>query len=92
MSNTIVTKFTIGSEQGINTMMCIGTSAAREKYTGKVPQDQLEVFIANNFNDEVLHIEMNSMSNQFLVVYADEEPAGYARVTSKGLRPEVFDC
>ena len=30
------------------------------------------------------------MSNQYLVVYADDEPAGYARVTSKGTRPEYF--
>jgi hypothetical protein len=91
MANTIVTKFTIGTEHGINTVLSIGAATAREKYAGKVPGNQLETFIQSNFNDEVLHVEMNSMSNQYLVVYADEEPAGYARITSKGQRPEIFD-
>jgi hypothetical protein len=56
-----------------------------------VPGDQLEEYIQNNFNDDVLRVEMNSMSNQYLVVYVDGEPAGYARVTSKGKRPEIFE-
>ncbi len=29
------------------------------------------------------------MSNQWLVVYVNEQPAGYARITSKGKRPEI---
>jgi len=91
MAKSIVTKFTIGTEQGINTVLSIGAATAMEKYTGKVPEDQLTAYIQNNFNAEVLHIEMNSMSNQFLVVYADGEPAGYARITSKGKRPQIFD-
>jgi hypothetical protein len=36
-------------------------------------------------------IELNSMSNQYLIVYADDEPAGYAKVTSKGPRPTIFE-
>lgn len=91
MGNTIETKFAIGTEQGIKTILDIGAATAREKYAGKVPADQLETFIKDNFNRTVLNVEMNTMSNQFLVVYADGQPAGYARITSKGPRPEIFD-
>jgi N-acetylglutamate synthase-like GNAT family acetyltransferase len=91
MVNSIVTKFTIGTAQGRNTIMLVGTENAREQYNGKVPADELEAFIRNRFNDDVLNVEMNSMSNEYLVVYADGEPAGYARITSKGHRPEIFD-
>jgi len=43
----------------------------------------LKNYIAENFSEKNLLVEGNSMSNQWLVVYADDEPAGYARITSK---------
>jgi hypothetical protein len=90
MENTIVTRFCIGTEQGQTTLLHIGVEAAKEKFTGKVPASKLETYIGQHFNYGVLDAEMNSMSNQFLVVYADGMPAGYARITSKGERPEIF--
>jgi hypothetical protein len=35
-------------------------------------------------------VEVNSMSNQWLVVYVDDKPAGFARITSKGERPKAI--
>lgn len=90
MAHAIISKFMIGTDEGLNTVRSISAAIAREKYSGKVPEDQLTAYIEHNFNDDVLHVEMNSMSNQYLVVYADGEPAGYARITSKGKRPEIF--
>jgi hypothetical protein len=83
-------KFIIGSEQDINTLLFISKAIAREKYADIVAKDRLEAYIHENFNENVLYGEINDMSNQFLVVYADGEPAGYARITSKGRRPEIF--
>lgn len=90
MATKIVTKFIIGNEQGINDLLVITTTTARERFKGKVPDQELENYISANFNKDALMIELNSMSNQYLMVYADDEPAGYARVTSKGTRPEFF--
>jgi hypothetical protein len=90
MANSIVTKFMIGTEQGRDTIAFIGAATTREKYRGKVAEDQLETFIRNKFDNDVLHAEMNNLSNQYIVVYADGVPAGYARVTSKGIRPQIF--
>ncbi len=91
MTNKIVTKFTIGTEQGIEALLFITDTIAREKFTGKVPDQELEDYIKLNFNKHTLTIELNSMSNQYLIVYADERPVGYARVTTKGTRPQFFD-
>jgi len=91
MATKIVTKFTIGTEQGINALLFLTEAIAREKFEGKVPDQELEDYINVNFNKDTLLIELNSMSNQYLIVYADDEPAGYARITSKGARPELFD-
>lgn len=91
METKIVTKFTIGTEQGIDTLLFLTAAIARERFTGNVPDQELEDYISVNFNKDALMIELNSMSNQYLIVYANDEPAGYARVTSKGTRPELFD-
>ena len=90
MATTIVTKFTIGTDDGINALLFLTSATAREKYRGKVPDQELEDYISEKFNKEVLMMELNSLSNQYLIVYADDEPAGYARVTSKGARPDFF--
>jgi hypothetical protein len=91
MATKIITKFTIGTEEGINDLLLISREIARERFTGKVPEQKLEDYIDTNFNKEVLMIELNSMSNQYLIVYADDKAAGYAKVSSKGIRPEIFE-
>jgi hypothetical protein len=90
MANRIVTNSCIGTEQDLKLLMHIGAAAARERYAEKVPVDQLETYIQDNFNYHALRIEANSMANQFLVVWANGEVAGYARVTTKGQRPEML--
>lgn len=91
MENTIETSFCIGTEQCKQTLSYIAAATAREKYAGKVLPVQLKEYIQKKFSPGALHVDMNSLSNQFLVVYADGEIAGYARVTSKGSRPEMLN-
>lgn len=91
MKNEIVVKFTIGTEQGINALLFLSSGIAREKFSGKIPDQELEEYISRNFNKDALMIELNSMPNQYLIVYTGDEPAGYARITSKGTRPAFFD-
>lgn len=64
------------------------TELAREKFTDIVSKETLENYIKKNFNPETLVADSNSMSNQWLVVYVDDQPAGYARLTTIGKRPE----
>lgn len=90
MATKIITKFTIGTEEGINALLFLSAAIAREKFARKIPDQELEDYINKNFNKDVLMVEINSMSNQYLIVYVDDEPAGYARVTSKGTRPELL--
>lgn len=84
----ITTKFTIGSEQGLAALSYLTRTIAVEKFSGLVPPDVLNGYIQAQFNDKRLINETNSMSNQWLVVYAGDAPAGYARITSEGARPE----
>lgn len=62
-----------------------------EKYSSILEEKLLTSYIAEHFNKEVLIAEINNMSNQWLVVYVDDQPAGYARITSKGKRPRSLE-
>ncbi|SFO54554.1 spermine/spermidine N-acetyltransferase [Chitinophaga sp. YR627] len=90
MANRIVINFCIGTEQDRRTLSFIGRATAREKFSGKVPETEITAYIERNFSDHTLRGELNNISNQILVVFVDGEVAGYARVTTKGERPEIF--
>nr|WP_294875378.1 N-acetyltransferase [uncultured Pedobacter sp.] len=91
MDNKIITKFTIANEQGIDTLINLTKEIAREKFSATLTHSTLEEYIALNFNAETLIDEMNSMSNQWLVAYINDEAAGYTRLTTNGKRPVSID-
>lgn len=90
MDSKIITKFTIATEQGIGSLLYLTQTIAREKFETLLPKDQLENYLSENCSEKALMAEINSMSNQWLVVYMDDQPAGFARITSKGERPETL--
>lgn len=91
MDTKIITKFTIVTEQGMDTLLLLTKTIATEKFSNLLAAQVMENYIATNFSRKNLLVEGNSMSNQWLVVYADDEPAGYAKITSKGKRPDRLD-
>ncbi|WP_447636232.1 hypothetical protein [Flavobacterium microcysteis] len=84
----IITKFIIATEQGRGILAALAKEIATEKFTSLIEQQQLEDYITKKFNDKNLIAEMNSMSNQWLVVYAGDAPVGYACITSNGRKPK----
>lgn len=91
MYKNIKTKFTVVTGDEIDTLMLLTKNIALAKFSELIPADLLESYIAENYTEKTLITEVNSMSNQWLVVYADDQPAGYARITSKGKSPELPD-
>jgi len=91
MDTNIITKFTVVTEQGIDALLLLTKEIAIEKFSSLLPVQILESYIAESFNEKTLIVEVNSMANQWLIVYAGDKPAGYARITSKGRRPEFLD-
>lgn len=90
MESKIITKFTIATEQGMAALLYLTQTIAREKFTSLLSKEQVENYLSANCSEKALIVEINSMSNQWLVVYADDQPAGYARITSKGEKPETI--
>lgn len=83
----IIAKFTVATEQGLDDLLMLTKTLASEKYAAHLGQQALEKYVSEHFNDRTLINELNHRSNQWLVVYADNKPAGYARITTKGERP-----
>lgn len=88
MDSKIITKFTIGTEQGMGVLLYLTQTIALEKYSTLVSKDIIDSYLSENFSEKNLMVEVNSMSNQWLVVYVNDKPAGFARITSKGERPK----
>jgi len=90
MNSVIITKFTIATQQGMDTLLYLTQTIAREKFSPLLPPEQIENYLSENFSEKALMVEVNSMSNQWLVVYANDKPAGFARITSKGEKPKAI--
>lgn len=82
----ITTKFALGTDA----LLLLTAKLAKEKYTALLEPEILAVYIAAHFNQQALITEINNMSNQWLVVYVDDDPAGYARITTKGQQPPAL--
>ncbi|SJZ38707.1 N-acetyltransferase [Sediminibacterium ginsengisoli] len=83
----IITKFTVATDQGIDDLLMLTRESAKEKFLFLPEEQIITSYIAAHLTRQALIHEVNSMSNQWLVVYADNEPAGYARITTKGKKP-----
>ena len=86
----VVSKFTIGSDQGLNMLVQLTAAIARENFVAFLSPDALEKYIDKTFNRKAILTEINSMSNQYVTVYTDGEPAGYARISSRGNKPGML--
>lgn len=83
----IATKFTIATEDVTKMLLKLTKDLAHEKFSEILDPNILESYIEEQFNAKYLVSEMNSMSNQWLTVYVDDNLAGYAKITSKGKKP-----
>ncbi|WP_440697848.1 GNAT family N-acetyltransferase [Chitinophaga sp. 22536] len=85
----ITTKFVVVNEANIQALLSLITGLAREKYGQLLSSAQLDDYLSR-FTPQQLTSDINNFSNQWLMVYADKEPAGYALITSAGKRPDVL--
>lgn len=88
MENKIKTKFTIASEEGIALLQMLGEKRGQEKYAGVFDTSQLENYLYDKFNTATIVSNLNTFSNQLIVVYVEDQPAGYAYFSGNGAVPE----
>jgi hypothetical protein len=87
----IITKFTVATDERTDMVLSLTRELAREKFSTVLDQRRLKEYIDQNFNRTQLVAEMNDLSNQWLVVYVGHDPAGYAKITPKGEKPQSLE-
>ncbi|MFD2555296.1 GNAT family N-acetyltransferase [Sphingobacterium tabacisoli] len=87
----INTKFTVATDEGTRVLDVLTKELAIEKFTHLLDKETLVDYISDRFNLKVLVDELNSMSNQWLVVYVDDIAAGYARITTQGKKIAILE-
>lgn len=88
MENKIKTKFTIASEEGVALLQMLGEKRGQEKYGELLDVSQLENYLFDKFNTATVISNLNTFSNQLIVVYVEDQPAGYAYLSGYGAVPE----
>jgi hypothetical protein len=82
MSTQIITKFAVASDRMIDELLYL-TRTWMEEHPAMVTEGQ--------YTKKILVDTMNSFSSQWLIVYAGEEPAGFAFLTDGGERPAQLE-
>lgn len=83
----ITTRFVVVNEASIQALLSLITRLAKEKYGQQLSDAQLDNYLSS-YTPQQLTSDINNFSNQWLMVYAGNEPAGYALITSAGKRPD----
>lgn len=92
MENRIKTKFTVASEEGIAVLQYLGETRGYEKYGTILNEEQLADYLFDHYNRDTIISNLNTFSNQLIVVYKEEKPAGFAYLTGKGAVSEPFSA
>lgn len=87
MEIKIQTRFTIATEDGVRIVKTLSARLAIEKFSTLMDATTLASYIDNNYSDKQLIKDMNALGNQWLVVYRNGDPAGYCRITDRGIKP-----
>lgn len=77
---SIITKFTIATEEGRAILFQLKEAQIREKYASKVEATTLAYYLAQQLDHKEAILELNDLSTQLLTVYHDEIPAGYSMI------------
>ena len=77
----VISKFTIGSDEGIADFLAIETSEIKNLYSGKISKDDIRKYIEGLDSRKMIN-ELNDLSNQLIITYADQQPVGYSILKS----------
>lgn len=88
MDSTIKIKFTIASAEGVELLQKLTAQRFLELHQNQIQPSSITDFVTEKYSAEFIITELNDFTNQFLVVYVDDQPAGYALLKEKGEVPQ----
>ncbi|MEY8760663.1 hypothetical protein [Chryseobacterium tongliaoense] len=82
----IISKFTIGSDEGVADLLTIKTTAINNLYKEKVPDEEIKNYIGSLDSRKMIN-ELNDLSNQLIITYLNEQPIAYSILKSGSVYP-----
>jgi len=85
----IISKFTVGSEEGISDLITIIDSSVYSLHKDFVSEEDIKKYIYNDIDPRRMINELNDLSNQLIMTYADQQPVGYSIIKSGSVYPGI---
>lgn len=85
----IISKFTVGSEEGISDLITIIDSSVYTLHKDFVSEENIKRYIHNEIDPRKMINELNDLSNQLIMTYVDQKPVGYSIIKSGSLPPGI---
>jgi len=87
----IISKFTVGSEEGISDLISIIDSAVYSLHKDFVSEEDIQKYIKHEIDPRKMINDLNDLSNQLIMTYADQKPVGYSIIKSGIPYPGISD-
>ncbi|KPE52499.1 hypothetical protein [Chryseobacterium indologenes] len=87
----IISKFTVGSEEGISDLISIIDSSLYSLHKGFVPEEEIQKYIKHEIDPRKMINDLNNLSNQLIMTYANQKPVGYSIIKSGTAYPGITD-
>lgn len=87
----IISKFTVGSEEGISDLIAIIDSSVYVLHKEFVTEEEIKRYIHNEIDPRKMINDLNDLSNQLIMMYADQKPIGFSMIKSGSVHPGIPD-
>jgi hypothetical protein len=77
----VISKFTIGSDEGVDDLFTIIKSSVNHTYRDLISAEEIKQYI-EEWDPRKMINELNNLSNQLIITYADQKPVGYGILKS----------
>lgn len=87
----IVSKFVVGSDQGVDEFFDVKKAFIRNSYQEIVASEIIENYIKEHFNHRKTINVLNDFSNQLIMVFGNQQPVGYCFFQTGSSYPEAVE-
>jgi hypothetical protein len=84
------TKFIVANETGILQLQDLARRTITERLLAQTEATELENYIESRYNTQTIISDLNNFSNQCIVVYFEDKPAGFAYFSDKAQKPDFL--
>lgn len=86
----IISKFTVGSEEGISDLISIIDASVYALHKDFVPEQEIKKY-QDEIDPRKMINDLNDLSNQLIMTYVDQHPVGYSIIKSGSTHPGIAD-